>query len=470
MRLSLLFVAVASAAAFGACSDSGSGSSQFPPDEQVIPPDDQETPGDGGTVETPDEEPPDDSEPGSVTPGPTRPTPISRCSKGMKPTAWAPDGHEINQHGGWHDFTLTACAPDASVAVIPRGQSWTVRARDLPKDAVIRVYTPHYFADEPLGELREPIAESPPADANGSVSFRVTGALGGEHVLVVETKDPQTEGTYQLSATCAEQCQRYTTRYPIVFVHGFLGTENYFGLFDYWNGIPGPLKAAGMEIYTPSSKVVGSPEERAKVVVQRMDDALQATGARRVNLIGHSQGGLDARIIISPNGYNRGDSVASLTTIATPHRGVPIPLLDIASGLIDLIFDFPNFSEAQAKTFNAKYIDAPGTDYYSWSFRTCTSKVIGLLCRIESKNEVVNPLLETFHEVIFASSLGGDNDGLVTVKSAKWGPPEHQFGPVWADHMDQIGQIGRPANGGGEPFNHVTFYQDEARRLIAAGH
>lgn len=465
MHRRILFLMAAGSFALSACADSGSsGVNDFddppaPIDEAPVEP----------PVVPPTDEPTDPVEP-PVTTGPVRPTPISLCSKGMKPTAWAPEGTEIDYNGGWREFDLTACAPDASIAVIPRGQTWRVNARDLPKDATISVYTPHYFADEPLGDLRDPITVSPKAGADGTLTFQVTGALGGEHVIVVNTKNPQTAGTYQLSAVCMKECQRFTTRFPILFVHGFLGTENYFGLFDYWNGIPGPLKALGMEIFTPSSKAIGSPEERAVVVVQKMDDALQSTGARRINLIGHSQGGLDARIIISPNGYNRGNDVASLTTIATPHKGVPIPLLDIASGLIGLIFDFPNFGTGEAKAFNKKYVDAPGTEYYSWSFRTCTSKVIGIACRISSKNEVVNPLLETFHEVIYASSLGGDNDGLVTVKSAGWGPKSHQFGPIWADHMDQIGQIARPANGGGEPFNHVTFYQDEARRLIAAGH
>src|SRR6185295_14036690 len=55
-----------------------------------------------------------------------------------------------------------------------------------------------------------------------------------------------------------------------------------------------------------------------------------STGAGKVNLIGHSEGGLDARYVLAV----RPDLIASLTTVATPHLGA-----DLADFFADNIAD-----------------------------------------------------------------------------------------------------------------------------------
>ena len=53
----------------------------------------------------------------------------------------------------------------------------------------------------------------------------------------------------------------------------------------------------------------------------------------------------------------------------------------------------------------------------------------------------------------------GDNDGLLSVTSAKWGTFE---GTIHTDHLGEIGQLlGFPAAG----FNHYTFYSSIAQLL-----
>lgn len=443
-----------------ACAESDTGAPQtFQPPEEEGPETPLPPPG-PADPEVPSEPPPTTTPGGPQTPRGPKP----KCVAGMQPTHWHSQVLRINH--GWVTIPLQSCAPDGIIAIIPRGTTWEFTVRNLVKGDVVRVYTPHYFTDEHVGELRPPQVVSPAPNADGQTVFSYTGVHGGEHVIIIESKDPESIIPVVLNSRCVENCDRITTRFPLVMVHGFLGTDNYLGILDYWSGIIPPLRKLGMEVYTPSSSLVNSSTVRAQSVVAQMDDALAETGARKVNLIGHSQGGLDSRIIISSGGLNRSSNVDSLTTIATPHHGVPIPLLDVASSIINLIFDFPDFSEAEAKTFNKRYIDAPDTTYYSWSFRTCDS--VDYLCHLTSGGEKVNSLLEIFFRAIKIATLGGDNDGLVTVKSAKWGPKENQFGPVWADHMDQIGQIARFPNS--EAFNHVTFYQDWARTLIMKGH
>src|SRR6185369_6230360 len=57
---------------------------------------------------------------------------------------------------------------------------------------------------------------------------------------------------------------------------------------------------------------------------------VRALPSRKVNILAHSMGGLDARFAIARLGL--ADRVASLTTVATPHRGTA--LADLGKGLV----------------------------------------------------------------------------------------------------------------------------------------
>lgn len=455
-------------------------------EEEETPPEEEEPSEDEDETDPVDDMPPNDDDPSDIDP--TLPNDGIICPDGRRFTQW--HGPALRQGHATTTFPLEACAPDGVITIMPRGTQWRYTVSGLTEGDTVRVYTAHYFGDERVGELRAAQINAPVSN-DGTAVFDYKAIHGGEQVLVVHTQDLEATGDFTVESTCRSQCNRYTTRFPLVFVHGFLGTQNYFGLFEYWNGILEPLRANGTEAFDPSSSLISSSAARAIKVAEGIDDAMAVTGARKVNLIGHSQGGTDSRIIASPNGLSRDSNISSLTTIATPHFGVPIPLLGFLSDTINFLFDFPDFSESEAKAFNRKYTDSSRVEYYSWSFRTCAS--IDYLCQVRSGGklrpafdifggnigvevkggEVVNDLLSIPHALIAATSFlggtGADNDGLVTVKSAYWGPKANQFGPVWADHVDQIGQIMR--NPESEAFNHVTFYQDWVKgHLIPDGH
>ncbi|MBR8127350.1 esterase/lipase family protein [Burkholderia multivorans] len=112
------------------------------------------------------------------------------------------------------------------------------------------------------------------------------------------------------------------TRYPIVLVHGLTGTDDYFGVVPYWYAIQSDLERHGATVYVADLSGFQSdlgPNGRGEQLLAYVKRVLAVTGATKVNLIGHSQGGLTARYVaaVAP------DSVASVTTIATPHRGSP---------------------------------------------------------------------------------------------------------------------------------------------------
>ncbi|WP_083286589.1 esterase/lipase family protein [Burkholderia seminalis] len=110
------------------------------------------------------------------------------------------------------------------------------------------------------------------------------------------------------------------TRYPIILVHGLTGTDDYFGVVPYWYGMQADLQRHGATVYVADLSGFQSdlgPNGRGEQLLAYVKQVLAVTGAAKVNLIGHSQGGLTSRYVASVAPA----LVASVTTIATPHRG-----------------------------------------------------------------------------------------------------------------------------------------------------
>lgn len=110
------------------------------------------------------------------------------------------------------------------------------------------------------------------------------------------------------------------TSYPIVLAHGVGGFEDLFGVYEYWYGIPEALEEGGAEVYVTEVSQLSSTEARGEQLLAQVEEIAAIAGAERVNLIGHSHGGLDSRYVASV----RPDLVASVTTVGTPHRGAEI--------------------------------------------------------------------------------------------------------------------------------------------------
>lgn len=110
------------------------------------------------------------------------------------------------------------------------------------------------------------------------------------------------------------------TQYPIVLVTGLSGSPTGLGGNPYWYGVQSNLESHGAVVFVPDISSFQSdegPNGRGEQLVAYIQQILVQTGAPKVNLIGHSQGGLTSRYAaaVVP------DLVASVTTIGTPHRG-----------------------------------------------------------------------------------------------------------------------------------------------------
>jgi triacylglycerol lipase len=119
------------------------------------------------------------------------------------------------------------------------------------------------------------------------------------------------------------------TQYPIVLAHGLMGFESILSLIDYWPGIVNSLEKDGATVFITEVSTVNSSQVRGEQLLEQIEEIIAITGAEKVNLMGHSQGSLDARYVATV----RPELIASITSIGGPH-GSDITQLDIESGLL----------------------------------------------------------------------------------------------------------------------------------------
>jgi triacylglycerol lipase len=252
------------------------------------------------------------------------------------------------------------------------------------------------------------------------------------------------------------------TRYPIVLAHGLAGFDDLFGVVDYWFGIPSSLSSGGAQVFVTQVSAFNSTEARGEQLLAQVEDILAITGAAKVNLIGHSHGGLDVRYVAAV----RPDLVASVTTVGSPHRGaeladflranvqgggfteavlsffadslgVVLNLLTGSSNPQDSVAALDALTSAGMASFNARYpqglpstscgegpTSANGIRFYSWS-----------------GTWVLTNLLDLSDPALGLSSFfySEANDGLVGRCSSHFGDV------IWdryaMNHLDEVNQL-----------------------------
>jgi triacylglycerol lipase len=200
-------------------------------------------------------------------------------------------------------------------------------------------------------------------------------------------------------------------------------------------------------------EAIGPSDDRAEALAPQIDRILAESGAPKVHLLGHSQGGLDIRVLVSGLGY--ADRAATMTTLATPHRGIRIELPDWLTG--------QDFTESyMTDEFDVTYPDIETIPRYSWTGESCP--ILDIVCHGRTGGEVVDPLfaltIRLVQDAHGDDPFEGANDGLVPIASARWG---EFLGILYADHMDEVGQLADDPDEG--PFDHIEFFLSEARRL-----
>lgn len=298
------------------------------------------------------------------------------------------------------------------------------------------------------------------------------------------------------------------TQNPIVLVHGLSGFDSI--LADYFYGVRGALNNVGANsVYTPQIAGWDSNEARGEELLEYVEDLVATTGASKVNLIGHSQGGTTARYVASV----RPDLVASVTSVGSPHFGSNVadvildsPLEGAALGIgnavgvflavlsgdssqqVNAMGSLESLNTAGAQAFNAQHPQGirqgacRNTPYYNagrwwwpnwvydYSVNDGAHQVNGV--KYYSWSGVYTPLtdsniLDPADALLGVTWLleGGKNDGLVGRCSSHMGKVIRD--DYTLNHADEInGMFGLKSLWASNP---VQLYVEHARRLKSAG-
>ncbi len=263
-------------------------------------------------------------------------------------------------------------------------------------------------------------------------------------------------------AWCWWNCNYTKTKYPIVLAHGMAGFDELFGVFEYWFGIPGALDDGGATVFVTSVSQFNSTEARGEQLIDQVEQIVAITGKPKVNLIGHSHGGLDVRYVAAV----RPDLVASVTSVGSPHKGADLAdylsdnieggsfaqgvlaffaeslgtVLGLLSGSTDpqdAIAGLDSLSSSGMATFNAQYpqgvptsscgsgaSSVNGVRYYSWSGT-------GVLTNAFDISDPALGLTSLFYSE--------SNDGLVGRCSSHLGTVIRDN--YFHNHLDEVNQI-----------------------------
>lgn len=212
------------------------------------------------------------------------------------------------------------------------------------------------------------------------------------------------------------------TKYPLLLVHGIAFRDVTLG-YEYWGEIPEQLREHGAVVFTGKQEAYAPIEANADTLKQSVAGILASTGSEKVNIIAHSRGGLEARYMISRLGM--AGSVASLTTISTPHRG---------SGMADIVMEKIKDKEAASAVINlySRIIGDRNPESLKSGFQLTTGymekfnrevpDIAGIY--YQSYGSVIssgypNPVWASLYGIMKKSD--GENDGLVSESSCRWG-------------------------------------------------
>lgn len=209
----------------------------------------------------------------------------------------------------------------------------------------------------------------------------------------------------------------------------------------YFKGIRTMLNKNGFIVHHSNVSWASDVDTRAEDLRKNVLKILQKENCAKVNIIAHSMGGLDARHMMF-NDRNSGKihrQIASLTTISTPHEGSPFAdwgtdnlpkVIPVAQKLGLDIKAFNDLRTDRCKEFgqNPDVVEFEEACEDSIRFQTYAGR--------QDFWSVFNALKLSFYIIEKKES---DNDGLVSVASAKW--RERYFKGLLenADHLNELG-------------------------------
>lgn len=234
---------------------------------------------------------------------------------------------------------------------------------------------------------------------------------------------------------------------PVLFVPGFGETGDDH---EKWTDLKKLFKSKGYNLKVAHMPRFTSIDDGTKELLDEIKRHFPNENIK-FHIIAKSMGGLSARKALHMEKDSMKNRVLSLSTISTPHHGTEIadnylnpdnrewciipselaePFLSIfqklglnENGLTDA---GSLLSPNKMIDFNNNVKDVSGIEYFSFRYKIDCD---GSLCNEGNRDEIswtkpypTNPLSACLHDIIYKRT-GEENDGIVTLSSAKWGTP-----------------------------------------------
>ena len=212
-------------------------------------------------------------------------------------------------------------------------------------------------------------------------------------------------------------------KYPVVLVHGIYAHDRKGGE-KFWGRIPETLEDRGIHVFFGKTDAWGEYQSNAALLKNTIEEILNQTKKEKVNIIAHSKGGIDSRYLIWK--YNFNEKVASLTTICTPHHGA-----EIADLLSEKKIVHSDFSKKVLGAYGKIYGDK-NPNLYNVNLQLTTKSMKAFNKKVTMDSRVYYQSLYTtmnapgddlklYNTYLYIKKINGDNDGLVSEVSARWG-------------------------------------------------
>ena len=253
----------------------------------------------------------------------------------------------------------------------------------------------------------------------------------------------------------------------LVFASGFLFPQKVVG-GNYFQRLSSKYPDACF----PEVPVAGTVQQRA----QTLADQIAARFPQgEVDIVAHSMGGLDARYLLSHNLLGLADPgrVVSLSTIATPHHGSPVADL--------LVGPQPDSKDPRSLAYEAISRTLARLSIPFGALGDLTSGAADRFNQENTKLEHIRYLpytgsgtgsfvLKPLHTYIASCGITEEeknNDGLVSVASAKW--PRDLVEPPWP--TDHLGEVGHNLNSLDRTltFDHLAAFDRVVQNAVAPG-
>jgi pimeloyl-ACP methyl ester carboxylesterase len=136
---------------------------------------------------------------------------------------------------------------------------------------------------------------------------------------------------------------------PVILIHGWASDAS---VWDEWSELLGNDGIQFFPITFEGDDECGTSNDHAQELVTIVEQIKEMTGQDKVNIVGHSKGGLDARVYLD---LSNTDNVANLVMIGTPNAGSLIAIgSNICAPAVDDLVPGSEATMAE-RNLNTKY-------------------------------------------------------------------------------------------------------------------